>query len=471
MADVPVDRFRLVVESAPNGIVVIDRLGRVTLVNAQIEKLFGYERGELLGHSVEILIPDRFRGHHSMLRTAFSKQPETRPMGAGRDLYGRRKNGTEFPVEIGLNAISNTGGQDDDQILATVVDITARKKAEEHLRFIMRELSHRTKNVLAVVQVMAWQTARTSTDLEDFEERFTNRVDALACSHNLLIKREWEGVAIEELVHAQLAPFLDTEHKQLIAHGPALLLKPEAAQNLGLALHELATNASKYGALSHPAGRIKVGWDVTPNPAARRRFHMHWREIGGPEVKPPKHTGFGHAILNNTVAKAMAGEVALKFAPEGFVWQLTAPAERMFGDVRAVATDNDARENTCMDHDLLRGQRILIVEDDALLAMSVDDMLREAGADIVGPAATLDSAGQLVAEDHLSAAILDIRLNGDEVWPVARLLTQRRVPFVFYTGHFDSTSLPAEWAARPILTKPARPTQIVGALADLATDH
>lgn len=293
MADrnVPIDRFRLVVESAPNGIIVVDAKGRVTLVNTQIEKMFGYGRAELIGRPVEILIPDRFSSHHSMLRNSFFKQPETRPMGAGRDLYGRRKNGTEFPVEIGLNAISNTSGQEDDLILATVVDITARKTAEEHMRFIMRELSHRTKNILAVVQVMARQTARTSADFADFEERFANRVDALTCSHNLLAKRAWEGVAIEDLVHAQLAPFLDKHQERLVASGPALLLKPQAAQNLGLALHELATNASKYGALSRPTGRISIGWNMIHNIAARRRFQMYWRETGGPEVKPPKRTG------------------------------------------------------------------------------------------------------------------------------------------------------------------------------------
>jgi DNA-binding response OmpR family regulator len=124
-----------------------------------------------------------------------------------------------------------------------------------------------------------------------------------------------------------------------------------------------------------------------------------------------------------------------------------------------------------MDHDALRGRRILVVEDDALLAMSVDDMLREAGADVAGPADTLDSAGQLAAEGHLSAAILDIRLYDDEVWPIARLLATRGVPFMFHTGHFDGTSLPAEWAGRPILTKPARAKQIVGALADLVAAH
>jgi two-component system, chemotaxis family, sensor kinase Cph1 len=294
---------------------------------------------------------------------------------------------------------------------------------------------------------------------------------ALACSHNLLVKREWEGVAIHELVQAQLAPFLDKTHEQLVAEGPSLLLSPEAAQNLGLALHELATNASKYGALSRATGRIAVGWKVTAGAGAPRRFQMYWRESGGPEVKARHRPGFGSVVIKNTLAKALAGEVELKFEPEGLVWQVTAPADKLFGETAEVPTDGDTNEETFMTKDLLRGQRILVVEDDAFLAMTVDDMLRAAGADVVGPAATLDSARQHVAQDQLSAAILDIRLNGDEVWPVARLLANSDVPFVFYTGHFDASTLPAEWAERPILSKPARTAQILDALADLVSLH
>ncbi len=469
MPNSPLDRFRLVVESAPNGIIVVDRKGRITLINRQIETLFGYNRAELIGASVEVLIPNRFRTHHSRLRSAFSNQPETRPMGAGRDLYGRRKNGTEFPVEIGLNAIDNTGREDDDLILAIVVDITARKMSEEHLRLVMRELSHRTKNILAVVQAMAWQTAQTSTDLADYQERFTNRVDALARSHNLLVSREWKGAAVEELVNAQLAPFVDERHERIVVDGPDLLLKPEAAQNLGLALHELATNASKYGALSSPGGKIEIGWAVTDD--ATQQFQIWWRETGGPEVEPPQRTGFGHSVIKQMVAKAFGGDVMLKFARDGLVWQLTAPATRLFGETAASVAAKQLDEEASMSPDLLRGQRILVVEDDAILAMTVDDVLRQAGADTVGPAATLDSAKQLVAADNLSAAILDIRLDTDEVWPVAHLLAKDGVPFIFLTGHFDRSTLPAEWAQRPILSKPAPPRQIVVALANLVAAH
>ena len=202
-------------------------------------------------------------------------------------------------------------------------DITKRKQAEEHVRFIMRELSHRTKNLLAVVQTMAWKTARTSLDLEDFEDRFASRVQALACSHDLLTKREWHGVRLEDLVRGQLHLFGAEKH--LDAHGPDLVLRPEAAQNLGLALHELATNAAKYGALTRPAGRIEVGWSIDLEDAASPQFRMYWRETGGPEASPPKRNGFGHTVIKEMTGRALKGEVALEFTPEGFVWQLTAP--------------------------------------------------------------------------------------------------------------------------------------------------
>jgi two-component sensor histidine kinase len=148
------------------------------------------------------------------------------------------------------------------------VDITERKRAEGHVHLIMRELSHRAKNLMAVAQAISWQTAQKSLDLEDFEQRFTQRIEALARSHDLLVKRQLEGVLLENLVPAQFAPFLDRAKERLAAHGPALLLMPEAAQDLWLALYELATNASKYGALSVAAGRIDIDWTIDDEAAA-----------------------------------------------------------------------------------------------------------------------------------------------------------------------------------------------------------
>ena len=200
-----------------------------------------------------------------------------------------------------------------------------RKQAEDHLRFLMRELSHRTKNVMAVVQAISWQTARQSLDLKDFEQRFAQRLEALTRSQDLLMKRDWRGVVLEDLVRSQLEPFLDRPNERLTMHGPALLLKPAAAQDLGLALHELATNASKYGALSVPTGKIEIGWTVDGRLPAVKQFHMTWHESGGPMVREPDRTGFGSTVITGTVPRTFNGKGELDYRPEGLRCEFTAP--------------------------------------------------------------------------------------------------------------------------------------------------
>ena len=198
-------------------------------------------------------------------------------------------------------------------------------KANEQLTAAQEELSHRIKNLMALVQAIAWQTAQQSLDFEDFEHRFTQRLKALARSHVLLVKREWQGVVLEDLVRAQLEPFVDRATDRLLVHGPALQLTPRAAQDLGLALHELATNASKYGALSVMTGKIEIGWRIDRGAAGATQFHLTWRESGGPMVSPPAREGFGSRVIGGTLPRTFNGKVELAYAPEGLFLEMTAP--------------------------------------------------------------------------------------------------------------------------------------------------
>jgi two-component sensor histidine kinase len=200
-----------------------------------------------------------------------------------------------------------------------------RRRADAHVVFLMRELSHRTKNVMAVVQAISFQTARKSIDLEDFEQRFMDRLNALARAQDLLVKLNWKAVAIDDLVRAQLEPFLDSAQERLAVHGPSLALSPNAAQDLGLALHELATNASKYGALSVPTGKIEIGWSIDNGTAGEQRFHMTWRETGGPVVKPPVRKGFGSTVITRSLSITFNGKAEVEYRPEGLSWELAAP--------------------------------------------------------------------------------------------------------------------------------------------------
>ena len=310
--------LRLLFEAAPNGMIATDQSGTITFANAQIVRMFGYSRTELIGRSIEILIPERFRAAHTTMRAAFAKHPETRAMGGGRDLYGMRKDGTEFPVEVGLNPFRSG---DRMLVVGCVIDISERKRHEEHLRIVMNELSHRSKNLLTVVLSIANQTVRRATSFSEFQKHFEARLLAIARCHDLLVEKGWTGASIEALISAQLRPFMDDPAARIDAAGPPIMLKPEAAQNIGLALHELATNAMKYGALSSPAGQIVIRWDIDEFQSPKR-FRMTWQERGGPPVEPPTHEGFGHKLLAHVIPGALDTEVRLAFAPEGFAWSI-----------------------------------------------------------------------------------------------------------------------------------------------------
>ncbi len=208
-------------------------------------------------------------------------------------------------------------------------DVTERKRAEDHMRFVMRELSHRTKNILAVVQAMAWQSSQGNVDTEEFLERFTRRIESLRRSHDLLVKREWEGVELADLVRGQLSPFLDEAARRLTISGPHLLVKPSGAEDLGLVLHELATNASKYGALSVPEGRVLIEWEIRAAEQGQPYFAMTWQERGGPRVEPPAHTGFGSTVIRDMLAMTKKARITIGYEPTGLVWRLEVLAERL----------------------------------------------------------------------------------------------------------------------------------------------
>jgi len=198
-----------------------------------------------------------------------------------------------------------------------------RRRAEDRIRYLMRELSHRAKNQLAVVVAMARQTANTSDDLEAFQATFSERIQGLARSTDLLVRQDWRGVVLDELVNAYLQPFVSGEPSRVAASGPAIELLPSAAQHLGLAFHELATNAAKYGALSVPEGSVTIRWSIGGN--AESRFRISWEETGGPEVREPDRSGFGSVVVERMTPRSLDGEVTHRYAPTGVVWTLEAP--------------------------------------------------------------------------------------------------------------------------------------------------
>ena len=211
------------------------------------------------------------------------------------------------------------------QVIGVNVDVTERKKQEDNSRFIMNELSHRTKNLLSVVQAMASQTSRYSESFSDFEERFLGRIRALAQSHDLLVTQNWTGAPLLDLIFAQLMPFVEDEARIQVT-GPSIALRAQAAQSLGIILHELATNASKYGALSVPAGKIVIRWDLDP-----KSVHLSWSERNGPAVKCPVHPGFGRLIIERMAGDMFGGAANLELLPTGVHWSASIPRSFVVG--------------------------------------------------------------------------------------------------------------------------------------------
>ncbi len=208
------------------------------------------------------------------------------------------------------------------QMTGTFLDITERKLVEERNRMLMREVNHRSKNLLTVISVIARRTQ--SGSVSDFVRSFNARINGLAANQDLLVASEWRGAGLRPLIVAHLEPFCEDVQFRLSLKGPDIMLGPEAAQNIGMALHELATNASKYGALSNNEGRVAIEWSVEDD-----TFSLAWSEHGGPLVGSPDRKGFGSTVLATLVATSLAGETTIAFEPQGLVWKLTCPAARL----------------------------------------------------------------------------------------------------------------------------------------------
>ena len=263
-------------------------------------RAYGERSGEMLERLRKILI--------------ISTEPEVR----SAELMIRTKDGRE---RLWSFVTSPQATQSDGRRLFVCVaqDVTDQKAHEEQIHLLMSEISHRARNMLSLVQAIARQTA--AREPEGFIERFTERIQALAANQDLLVQNEWHGVDVEDLVRAQLAHFADLVGSRITVHGPKLRLNAAAAQAIGLALHELATNAGKYGALSVEMGRIDVSWRFDDG-----IFAMNWIERNGPPVSPPKRQGFGSTVIDSMVKQTVNGVVQLDYIPSGVVWNLSCAA-------------------------------------------------------------------------------------------------------------------------------------------------
>jgi PAS domain S-box-containing protein len=331
------ERFRRVVEAAPNAMVMISANGRIEMVNAQAEHLFGYARSEMLGQPVEMLVPERFRGHHSGLRQSFFGDPQARPMGAGRDLFGLHKDGSEFPVEIGLNPIETDEGP---MVLSAIVDISARKRQEERIQLALKEkdvllgeVHHRVKNNLQIVHsLLDLQSSRVSDRaVVDMLRDSQNRIRSMGLIHQTLYQsKDFAQVDFSRFLDS-LVPTLVTSYGvnpdriALSVEAAQLLLPINAAIPCGLVVNELISNALKHAFPGDRKGEIAV--KLFADPAGKAVLSVTDNGVGIPEGVKMTHSGTLGMQLITLLTGQLGGDVTMRRSnPTEFL--VTFPIER-----------------------------------------------------------------------------------------------------------------------------------------------
>jgi PAS domain S-box-containing protein len=463
-AEVESAQLAAIVASSDDAIISKTLEGRVTSWNEGASRIFGWEASEMIGQPILRIIPPELHDEEVEILARLRRGERIEHF----DTVRLAKDGRRVDISLVVSPIRDSSGR---VTGASKVarDVTERKEAEKLQRLLVDELNHRVKNTLATVQAIASHSLRRARNSEDFVSSFTGRVQALARAHHLLTERTWRGADVADLVREQVVLGV-VESNRVAFSGPALLLDPQSALHLALVLHELATNARKYGALSVPQGQLSISWSMLANKG--RMLVLQWSERGGPAVAAPSSVGFGTSLIQQAL-DAHGGSASIQYAAEGVTCEIKLPlAEPVpLGSAASEAAAVRAQSIAVLqptDKPSLRGKRILVVEDEALLSMDLEASLAAAGCHVVGPAATVETARKLITHEQCDAALLDVNLSGHPVDELAAALTKHAVPFAFLTG-YGREALPRGFGEAKMLGKPFSQHEVLAMLAQLLT--
>jgi len=460
-AEIESARLAAIVVSSDDAIVGKTLDGCVTSWNAGATRIFGYEPKEMIGQSIIKIIPPELRQEEDEILAKLKRGEHI----AHYETVRLAKDGRRLNISLSVSPVLDKTGR---IIGASKIarDVTEKKRVEAIQRVLIEELNHRVKNTLAMTQAIASQSLRHARSASDFVESFTGRVQALAKAHSLLTDRKLEGAELTELVREQVT--LGVADQRVICSGPMVILGAQPAIHLALVLHELATNARKYGGLSVPQGRLSVKWEV--HSSGSRTLLLDWTESGGPQVSAPLTAGFGTTLIERTL-QTHSGEATVRYGVTGVTCKLRLPLgetarPEVEAALAALSISAHAQVRGQTDGRIFEGRRILIVEDEPLLAMELETNLNALGCKTLRSAATLNAAKAAIGDSGCDAALVDVNLGGRQADELAVALTRKNIPFAFVTG-YGREGLPAGFKEAAILSKPFAKEELLVVLAQL----
>jgi two-component sensor histidine kinase len=433
------------------------------------ERITGNKRGyELLratpGENLSLSRSARERpAHFKILQDA--AEVAVRDLPIQRAARGETVQGVELEIEFNDGAhIALTGSavplaDADGNVRGAVgafMDTTARKALEAQQTLLIRELQHRTKNLLAVVQSVVANSLANDRASTEVSKSIFGRLKALAYAQDLVIGMGESGVLLSKLVAAELGSF--TGRFSLI--GPDVSLDAGVAQNLALVLHELTTNAIKYGSLSAAAGTITINSSL----GSQNHLILTWAEHGGPRVSAPQRMGFGSHLIEQAFSSDSRSRPRITYNSEGLVARFEIPLKKFVhsSDGNVVPAERRGESSPSS----LHGLSVLIVEDELLIALEAEAELLRAGTGAMARAHSIEEAERCIASSPFDVAILDVNLNGRPSFPLADLLADRGISFVFASGYSHLDGLPERWRGVPLVHKPYSSAELVAAIAE-----
>lgn len=434
-------RLAAIVSSSDDIIISKTLDGIITSWNASATRILGYTEAEMIGKSIMRIIPDELAHEEVEIIEHMRRGDRIEHF----DTERVRKDSSRVNLSLTVSPIRDRSGR---IVGASKVarDVTERKRSEDLQRLLFNELNHRVKNTLATVQALASQSLRRSESPGDFVNSFNGRLQSLARAHDLLVRGEMKSVPLPDLVREQVV--LGKDDRRVHTAGPEIALRPEMAVQLGLLLHELATNARKYGALVNPDGSVDIQWVVMAG--EKPELAVEWRETSVSQIALPSREGFGTALIKNVLA-GHGGSTRIEYLPFGIRCRMRIPISGE--DVDRLETLKMTTNDPIRGRPGLVGKKVLVVEDEHIIAIEIISILADAGMVVVGPASSIDQARSMILAGEYDIVLLDANLQGHPVGELAGLLTERGAKFAVCTG-YGRDALPIEAQQVPILSKP-----------------